>query len=447
MPIRIFFWLPAFLAMVCCSSARTGKGPTPGPEIARAAVDSLPVKNPEKQGIMYSYPDYGILREILDTEQGPFREVFAKPDSVNLQIVYTQIDRDRNGKPSFRDYRFVPSPGRYVYPASTVKMPVAFLALQRLRELDKPGLDMESTMITEAAGPGQTPVYNDPSTPDGRPTIAQYVRKIFLVSDNDAYNRLYEFLGPQYINHNLQRMGYSEAEITHRLELALDENQNRSTNPLRFLDRGGRTIYTQPAQFDSSVRQGRQEFIGRGYLAGGELVEKPMDFSRKNRISLESLHNILKSVIFPESVPVKQRFFLSPQDYRFLYRYMSATPSSVGYPPYDSTDYYDTYCKFLLFGSEKHQKIPAGMKVFNKVGDAYGHLLDVAYVADAANGVEFLLSVVVYVNSDGILNDNRYEYDTLGFPLLKYIGERIYFYERNRPKAYKPNLDWTKTID
>jgi hypothetical protein len=55
--------------------------------------------------------------------------------------------------------------------------------------------------------------------------------------------------------------------------------------------------------------------------------------------------------------------------------------------------------------------------------------------------------VVVYVNSDGILNDNQYDYDELGFPLLKYIGERIYFYERNRQKPYKPNLDWTRTID
>jgi hypothetical protein len=447
MPIRNFLWLPLLLATVCCSSARLGKRTGPAPVAATVVPDSLPVKNVEKQGIMYAYPDYGIFREILDTENGPFREVFARPDSFNLQIIYTQIDRDRNGKPSFRDHRFMPSPDRYFYPASTVKMPVALLALQRLRELNIAGLDMETTMITEASGIGQTPVYNDPSTPDGRPTIAQYVRKIFLVSDNDAYNRLYEFLGPQYINHSLQRMGYTETEITHRLELALNEQQNRSTNPVRFLDRTGRAVYTQPGQFDSSARQRRQETIGRGYLSGDALVEKPMDFSRKNRIALPSLHNILKSVIFPESVPVQQRFFLSPQDYRFLHRYMSATPSSVGYPPYDSTDYYDTYCKFLLFGSERHQKIPAGMKVFNKVGDAYGHLLDVAYVADAANGVEFMLSVVVYANSDGILNDNQYEYDALGFPLMKYIGERIYFYERSRQKAHKPNLDWTRSID
>ena len=50
-------------------------------------------------------------------------------------------------------------------------------------------------MITEKGFSGQTAVYNDPTTPDGRPTIAHYMKKIFLVSDNDAFNRLYQFLG------------------------------------------------------------------------------------------------------------------------------------------------------------------------------------------------------------------------------------------------------------
>ncbi len=54
-------------------------------------------------------------------------------------------------------------------------------------------------MITEAEDENQTRVYNDPTTEDGRPTVAHYIKKILLVSDNDAFNRLYEFLGQEYI--------------------------------------------------------------------------------------------------------------------------------------------------------------------------------------------------------------------------------------------------------
>jgi hypothetical protein len=111
---------------------------------------------------------------------------------------------------------------------------------------------------------------------------------------------------------------------------------------------------------------------------------------------------------------------------------MSATPSSVGLPPYDAETYYDTYCKFLLFGADKNTKIPTGLKVYNKVGDAYGHLLDIAYFSDTQHNLEFMISAVIYCNKDGILNDDKYDYDELGFPFMKYLGQEIYKYELKR---------------
>ena len=102
---------------------------------------------------------------------------------------------------------------------------------------------MNTTMITAADGETQTNVYNDPTTKDGRPTIAHYIKKILLVSDNDAFNRLYEFLGQEYINKSLYKMGYDDVQIIHRLEISLTEEQNRHTNPIKFVDNNGRIIY------------------------------------------------------------------------------------------------------------------------------------------------------------------------------------------------------------
>ena len=50
------------------------------------------------------------------------------------------------------------------------------------------------------------------------------------------------------------------------------------------------------------------------YNNQNQLVSQPMDFADRNYISLETLHQILKSVTFPESVLAHQRFHLTPED-------------------------------------------------------------------------------------------------------------------------------------
>jgi hypothetical protein len=86
-------------------------------------------------------------------------------------------------------------------------------------------------------------------------------------------------------------------------------------------------------------------------------------------------------------------------------------------------------------------KIPPYIRVFNKTGWAFGFLTDAAYIVDFKNNVEFMLTGTVYVNRDGILNDDRYEYETEGYPFFKEIGNIIYQYELERKRAYAPDLE------
>jgi hypothetical protein len=378
------------------------------------------------------------LEQLLLQNPGRFAAVLKNPNEFKLQVIYTRIDRDKFNKPHFQDFFFNSDASAYFYPASTVKMPVALLALQRLNDLKIKGLDKFSTMITGAGYSGQTPVFNDPTTYNGQPNIAHYIKKIFLVSDNDAYNRLYEFLGPGYINTELHKKGYKEAQIIHRLSIPLTEDENRHTNPVSFYGMKGNELYKTPERFYADRFPNRNDKIGTGYMRGDSMVKGPLDFSNKNRIALASLHDILRSVMFPESVPAEKRFNLTSDDYRFVRQYMSQLPRETDFPTYDTATYYDTYCKFLLFGSEQSAKIPQQVKMYNKVGDAYGFLLDIAYIRDSKTGVEFMLSAVMYCNKDGILNDDKYDYDELGFPFFKYLGELIYSYEKSRKRKYKP---------
>ena len=84
--------------------------------------------------------------------------------------------------------------------------------------------------------------------------------------------------------------------------------------------------------------------------------------------------------------------------------------------------------------------MPDKVRVFNKVGWAYGFLIDVSYLVDFANSIEYMLSAVVYVNRDGILNDNKYEYEEVGWPFMYQLGQTIYQYELKRPRKFKPDL-------
>jgi len=354
-----------------------------------------------------------------------------------IQIIYTQINRDENNKPTLTPYYFNVDPELYYYPASTVKLPITALALQRINELGIPGLNKNSTMITDAGAKEQTAVYNDPTTPDGRPTIAQYIKKILLVSDNDAFNRLYEFLGQEYINNSLHKMGYTHAQILHRLSLSLTEEQNRSTNPVTFYSTTNERLYQKPLTYSNQKFEARKTLLGKGYYKGDELLNEPFDFSKKNRLSLPDLNSILQSIVFPETVKKNQQFHLTEDDYLFLRKYMSMHPQESSFPQYD-TSYPDSYSKLLLYGGKA--PMDSAIRIFNKEGDAYGFLTDAAYIVDFKNNIEFMLSATILCNSDGIFNDDHYDYETVGYPFLKNLGEVIYKYELSRPRKYKPDL-------
>jgi hypothetical protein len=219
----------------------------------------------------------------------------------------------------------------------------------------------------------------------------------------------------------------------------MNDAQNRLTNPVHFFDSSGNVVYAKPLEKSNLVYQKRNTLIGKGYLSRGKLVNEPFDFSTKNRFTLSDLHSVLQSVIFPEAVPAGKRFNLKEEDYRFLYRYMSMLPRESDHPQYDITHYPDGYVKFLMFGGSG-PITNLGLRIFNKVGDAYGFLTDVAYIVDFENKIEFFLSATIYCNADGIFNDDKYEYDTLGFPFLKAIGELVYAYELKRTRKVLPDL-------
>ncbi len=392
----------------------------------------------QKQTGLFMSKDNNLLETILH-KNSFISNLLKEKDSLNIQIIYTKIDRNEKNEPRFTDYTYNLQRKKYFYPASTVKMPVAFLALEKLQSFKAFGIDKFTSMVTDSMNDKQAIVYIQPTAENSAPSIANYIKQIFLVSDNDAFNRLYEFLGQEYIQTQLQRKGYKDAAIRHRLQIPLTPEQNSITNPIKFYDTAGKLLFEQKEQISKSIFPSFKALLGKGYYKNGKIINEPFDFSLKNRMYLQYQHNILRTVLFPESFSVKQKFKLSKDDERFLLQCMSAYPGESNYPFYDTTYYYDAYCKFLFYGAEKQQPMP-NIRIFNKVGDAYGFLTDIAYIIDMENKVEFMLSATILCNRDGIFNDDQYDYNKIGFPFMKALGQTIYEYELKRERKNKPDL-------
>jgi hypothetical protein len=332
------------------------------------------------------------------------------PETFELQIRYTRILR-KGDSILFREYDYGVDSERYHYPASTVKFPVAVLALEKLNA-------------------SETFHRNLPYYVEGDTVIQSFeedILQIFAVSDNHANNRLFEYLGQDAINDSLAARGVGPVRIAHRLGF---HRQDTATLPL--IVQLNDSVSTQTVgSYNRPVQPLKLKGIrkGEGFMEGDSLRSEPFDFSYKNYLPVPSLNEILKRVIFPEAFPELQQFRISAEQHKFLLNAMQLTPREAGYDP---VDYPDGYCKFFIYGDTDSQ-IPAHIDIFNKVGFAYGTLTDCAYIRDGENGVEFMLTASLLVNENGIFNDDQYEFDTVGIPFLAALGRAVHQYEIEHP--------------
>lgn len=391
---------------------------------------------------LFSLPAIGqiqtdsFIEKLLKKHPERFSEILKAPEKYNIQILYTKIDRNQRNEPHFKTYSYRLNKDQYFYPASTVKLLAIVLAFEKLNSL---GIDKNTTMFTDSIRPEQTSVQTDTTAENGFPSVAHYAKKILLASDNDAFNRLYEFIGQEEFNETLAKKGYQNVRITHRLDSPIGSENNRYTNPIKFV-REGKVIYEQPARYSSKTYYAATPILkGKGYIQNNVLVNAPFAFTEKNCFPLEEQHKLLRAIFFPEQSPLMQRFNLTSDDYVFLYRYMSQFPVETSFPAHYTDAYYDGYLKFLLFGAS-HTRLPRHIRLFNKSGEAYGYLLDNAYIADFEKGIEFMLTAVIYANEDEIFNDDKYDYETVALPFMSNLGKTIFEYELSRKRMIRPDL-------
>ena len=349
---------------------------------------------------------------IIKKREPQLKPIYKNKENHNLQILYTKVVRDSLGMPSFIQYDYQADNNVYFYPASTMKLPIVALTLQKINELRNTGINItvESKILLLSADQITTET-----------TFKDLISKVFLVSDNSASNILINFLGYNYFNQQMKEKGLNTIVLNHKF------------NPDPYVKTDWK-IYTLDRDLIS--KDETQETIehnnldnllqGKFQILNGEEVATPFNFKTKNKASLRDLDGVMKRIIYPDLFQEQDRINLSDQDYNFLRYWMSRfTFEDVGLEYQKDSKYFDSYNKFFIYGDSTN-KIDRQIRVYNKVGVAYGALTDISYIRDYQKDIEFFLSATIYVNQNQIVNDNIYEYDDVGIPFLAELARQVY---------------------
>lgn len=370
-------------------------------------------------------PEQDPVLAILRSHPGLAAVVDAAP-RYRLQMVLGLVEAGKGGRPVLVQHGFRLG-AEYFYPASAVKLFAAVAALERLAELRREtglAIGVDTSLVYHPLFPDEVLEDVDPSNlAGGRITLRQEIRKLFLVSDNRAFNRLYELVGQDRLAASLARAGLGDARILHRLEEARTPEQNRRAPRIDFVGDGFSTSLPEresaplpPAPPVAGIE------VGRAHWVGGEKVEAPFDFAAKNRFPLAELQRGLCMVVRPDVDCGGPGFALADDDRALLREAMSQLPRESTNPVYDPTEYPDAWGKYLLTGLGK--VLPRDrLRIFNKVGQAYGFTIENAWVEDRESGRGFFLAATLYTNADEVVNDDRYDYDTVALPFLADLGE------------------------
>lgn len=330
--------------------------------------------------------------------------------------------------------------GRYFYPASTVKLFAALAAYEQINDLarmydDGPILRTpysRSTDLDDEVSLRRHPLFAGKSIQEF--TVPREAHKIFVVSDNPAFNTLYDFVGQDDLNRRISQWGADGTQIVHRLSVARTADENRRAPRIELGLRPGSPQLGERVATMAHRRQPDTDFfrLGHGFVRNGEIVHEPFDFSDKNFTTLHDLQLVLARLVRPDithltccasfhggsaftsessgPLPGRPLRVTETQRQRLI---ASATmyPRESASPRYDPAEYPDDHAKFLLPGLLRVRPLEE-WRIVNKIGLAYGFVTENAYVEHRPTGHAVFVAAVIHRNPNGIYNDNQYDYET-----------------------------------
>jgi hypothetical protein len=412
-----------------------------------------------------------------------YKKAFKHYKDLRMELIFTKIERNIFQKAEFTTYHYGDSVS-YFYPASAVKLPLAVFAMEKIRQI--PGITSGSALVLDstvfcngyryynsfylfrramkdmslqefAKSIGRDPsviLQLNPSLGEKElikkntyirvekqklpPSLRYLISVMLIYSDNTAYNKIYEFTQPDFINSRFSTLGYRNSRIVRRFA-ACSEQDQMITRAFRIEDpETNQSILTEKEKQQKSVTVLQSKGITAGKKQANDAGKKTRggkNFSMSNKMPLNELNRFLVDLVFNHQ---SDQFVLPENDWSSLIRWLGTYPSEVNVH-YDTTgrNVHDGITNYLFSGQQKVNG-PVKSRIINIVGQAYGFTTDCAYYFDPETKVEFFLSARMYTNRDKTVGDDKYEYVNIAFPFMRDLGQQIIKMETARPKEVLP---------
>ena len=347
------------------------------------------------------------------------KEIIKDKEDYEIQILLTKINQ-YNSQVDFQEYKYQLDDNKYFYPASTIKLPIVVLALKKINELRSKGseITLKSKITLNYKDDYSELVIRDSIT-----SFQNLIADVFLVSDNSASNILIDFIGYNYFNDEMKNAGFHKTYLNHKFNPDPYVNStwqisDLDNNLISSLNDNQKKIKADDMTI--GLEKGEKRYFE------GEILDESLNFSEKNRSSITDMHNLIKYIFYPEIFDSTNTFNLYVEDYDFLRYWMSRfTYEDIGEKFIGDEKFFETYNKFFIHGDEQSVSNEQ-IRVYNKIGQAYGTSIDNGLIKNYQDNVEFILTATIYTNKNKVINDNLYEYDDLAVPFLAKLSRAIY---------------------
>ena len=347
------------------------------------------------------------------------KEIIKEKEDYEIQVLLTKINH-YNSQVNFQEYKYQLDDNKYFYPASTIKLPIVVLALKKINELRSKGseITLKSKITLNYKDDYSELVIRDSIT-----SFQNLIADVFLVSDNSASNILIDFIGYNYFNDEMKNAGFYKTYLNHKFNPDPYVNStwqisDLDNNIISSLNDNQKIIKADDNT--SGLDKGERRYLK------GEILDESLNFSEKNRSSITDMHNLIKYIFYPDIFDSTNTFNLNVEDYDFLRYWMSRfTYEDIGEKFIGDEKFFETYNKFFIHGDEQSLSNEQ-IRVYNKIGQAYGTSIDNGLIKNYQDNIEFILTATIYTNKNKVINDNLYEYDDIAVPFLAKLSRAIY---------------------